>query len=71
MADKRLPRATSESQREARAKRDVDFFAERKAKEASNLEKTLRLRALRLAHEAATPKVEKPARKAKKAAGKK
>jgi hypothetical protein len=71
MADKRLPRVTSESQREARAKRDVDFFAERKVTEASNLEKTLRLRALRLAHEATAPKVLKPVRKAKKAAVKK
>ncbi len=70
MADKRLPRVTSESQREARVKRDVDFFAERKAKEAANHEKTLRLRALRLAHEATLPKVVKPARKGKKAAGK-
>jgi len=71
MAEKRPPRATSETQRAASAKRDADFFAERKAREAANLEKTMRLRALRLAHEATMPKVTKPARKAKKAAPKK
>ena len=33
-------------------KRDAEFFRERKAREAANQEKTSRLRALRLAHEA-------------------
>ncbi len=57
---------TSESQRSASDKRDTDFFAARKARDAENLEKTNRLRALRLAHEASLPpKPEKVVRKAK------
>ncbi len=43
-------------------KRDQAFFAERKAREAANLEKTKKLKALRLAHEATLPKVEKKVR---------
>jgi hypothetical protein len=44
------------SRRAADAQRDIDFFAEKKAQEAKNLAKTEKLRALRLAHEAANPK---------------
>jgi hypothetical protein len=69
MAEEQAPRKVSrnsEAQRSASAKRDADFFAERKAREAANLEKTLKLRALRLAHEATLPKVEKPKSRAKK-----
>ena len=43
---------SSTDRRAADAKRDVEFFAERKAKDASNLAKTEKLRAQRLAHEA-------------------
>jgi len=58
----------SKTQRDAMSKRDESFFAERKARDAANLEKTLRLRALRLAHEASQPpKPAKPAPRAKKA----
>lgn len=51
----RLRRATSKSdtRREADERRDQVFFAERKAREAANQEKTRRLREQRLAHEAA------------------
>jgi hypothetical protein len=57
----------SQSQRDAMSKRDETFFAERKARDAANQEKTMRLKALRLAHEATLPpKPVKPVR-AKKA----
>ncbi len=51
----RLKRVTSksDSRREADERRDQVFFAERKAKEAANQEKTRRLREQRIAHEAA------------------
>lgn len=58
----------SDAQRTANDKRDAAFFAERKARDAANLAKTLKLKALRLAHEAATPKPVAPVRKTKKAA---
>jgi hypothetical protein len=61
---------TGESQRTASAQRDAEFFAERRARDAANLEKTLKLRALRLAHEATLPpKAAKPARKSKAKSG--
>jgi len=65
MAGKKTSGTTGESQRTASAQRDAQFFAERKARESANLEKTLKLRAQRLAHEAAQPKVVKPVRKTK------
>ena len=56
--------------RAAETKRDEDFLAERKAHAAKNLEKTNRLRAQRLAHEATldapVKKPKKPAKKAQK-----
>lgn len=58
---------SSEAQRKATTKRDADFFAERRARDAANLEKTLRLKAQRLAHEATLPKAPPPKRRAKKA----
>ncbi len=58
---------SSDAQRTATSKRDADFFAERKSRDAANLEKTMRLRALRLAHEATLPKAPPPKRRAKKA----
>lgn len=42
-----------EDQRTATAKRDEQFFQERRAREAVNLKRTLELRAQRLAHQAA------------------
>lgn len=58
----------SDTHRTATAKRDALFFETRKATEAANLKRTLELRALRLAHEAANPPPPKPGRKS--AAGK-
>ena len=46
----------ADDRREADARRDILFFAERKAREATNQEKIRRLREQRLAHEAASPK---------------
>ncbi len=46
----------AENSRTATAKRDEAFLVERRLKEAANLKRTLELRALRLAHEAANPK---------------
>ncbi|MCC6913332.1 MAG: hypothetical protein IT566_06485 [Rhodospirillaceae bacterium] len=46
----------ADSARTATAKRDEAFLTERRLKEAANLKRTLELRALRLAHEAANPK---------------
>lgn len=66
MTNKRLSRVTASDQRTATEKRDAAFFAERKMRDAANLEKTLRLRALRLAHEASNPKPVKPVRQVKK-----
>lgn len=42
--------------RTATENRDIAFFAERRATQGANLKRTLELRALRLAHEAANPK---------------
>lgn len=66
----REKRATSkaDSRREADERRDQVFFAERRAREAANQEKTRRLREQRLAHEkamaqqAAAPPLKKPAK---------
>jgi hypothetical protein len=44
------------------------FLVERRRREADNLKRTMELRALRLAHEAANPVV-KPVRRKKAAAG--
>jgi hypothetical protein len=65
------PGLTPEERRTADDRRDAAFFTDRKAREAANLEKTLRLRAQRLAHEAAQPQPEKSPvkRKAAKSAG--
>lgn len=55
---------TGEARRAASEKHDEQFFTDRKAKEASNLEKTMRLKAQRLAHEATQPKApKKPTKK--------
>jgi hypothetical protein len=64
-ARKRAENAFSkaDNQRTATAKRDGAFFEERRAKEAANLKRTLELKALRLAHEAANPKPKPAARK--------
>lgn len=52
----------AEERRTASEKHDAQFFKDRKAKEAKNLELTLKLRAQRLAHQATLPKPEqKPA----------
>jgi hypothetical protein len=56
---------SADERRDASEKHDVQFFTDRKAKEVSNLELTLKLRAQRLAHEATLPKQPKPAPKAK------
>ena len=53
----------ADNQRTATAKRDGAFFEKRRAKEAANLKRTLELKALRLAHEAANPKPKPAARK--------
>jgi hypothetical protein len=53
---------SADERRDASEKHDAQFFTDRKAKEVSNLELTLKLRAQRLAHEATLPK---PAPKAK------
>lgn len=53
----------ADNARTATAKRDQVFFEERRAKEAANLKRTLELRALRLAHEAANPKPKSAGRK--------
>lgn len=55
----------SDKERNAASKRDNEVFAMRRAQDAANQAKTERLRALRLAHEAANPK---PAPKPKGAA---
>ncbi|MGE4064969.1 MAG: hypothetical protein AB7E79_16510 [Rhodospirillaceae bacterium] len=41
----------SDEQRTASARKDAAFFAERRAREAANLKRTLELRAQRLAHQ--------------------
>lgn len=56
---------SADERRDASEKHDAQFFTDRKAKEISNLELTLKLRAQRLAHEATLPKQPKPAIKAK------
>lgn len=45
--------ASPAEQRTASAKKDAAFFQQRRAVEAANLKRTLELRALRLAHQAA------------------
>lgn len=47
----------ADDSRTATAKRDAAFLEQRRTTEAANLKRTLELRALRLAHEAAHPKV--------------
>lgn len=59
--------ANADERRAAEDKRDAAIHAERKAQDVANQAKTERLRALRLAHEAALPKVEKAPKKARKA----
>ncbi len=59
-----------ENARTATAKRDEAFLTERRQKEAANLKRTLELRALRLAHEAANPKPRPTPRKRAQAAEK-
>lgn len=56
---------SADERRDASEKHDAQFFTDRKAKEVSNLELTLKLRAQRLAHEATLPKQAKPAAKSK------
>ena len=56
---------SADERRDASEKHDAQFFTDRKAKEVSNLELTLKLRAQRLAHEATLPKPAKPAAKSK------
>jgi hypothetical protein len=56
---------SADERRDASEKHDAQFFTDRKAKEVSNLELTLKLRAQRLAHEATLPKQPKLAPKAK------
>jgi hypothetical protein len=51
----------ADERRTASAKHDAQFFKDRKAKEARNLELTLKLRTQRLAHEATQP--EQPKRR--------
>ena len=65
---RKMPSRNAEAQRTANAQRDAAFFAERKARDAANLAKTVRLRAMRLAHEAVLAQMAPPARKTKKAA---
>lgn len=60
----------ADTARTATAKRDEAFLAERRLKEAANLKRTLELRALRLAHEAANPKPRPASRKRAQAAEK-
>lgn len=60
----------ADNARTATAKRDEAFLVERRLKEAANLKRTLELRALRLAHEAANPKPQPTSRKRKQAAEK-
>lgn len=48
--------AKTDETRTATAKRDAAFLEQRRVTEAANLKRTLELRALRLAHEAANPK---------------
>ncbi|MGE3333500.1 MAG: hypothetical protein AB7I36_07645 [Rhodospirillaceae bacterium] len=57
----------ADNARTATAKRDEAFLTERRQKEAANLKRTLELRALRLAHEAANPKPKPAPRKRAKA----
>ena len=52
----------------ASSRRDEEFLAERRRREAANLKKTLELRALRLAHQALNPPKPKVRRRAAKAA---
>ena len=47
----------ADSARTATARRDEAFLNERRTKEAANMKRTAELKALRLAHEAANPKV--------------
>ncbi len=47
---------SADDRRAASEKHDVQFFADRRAKEASNLQQTLKLRAQPLAHAANQPK---------------
>ena len=65
---RKVPSRNAEAQRAANAQRDATFFAERKTRDAANLAKPVRLRAMRLAHEAALAQMAPPARKTKKAA---
>ena len=60
----------ADNARTATAKRDEAFLTERRLKEAANLKRTLELRALRLAHEAANPKPKPVPRKRPPAAAK-
>lgn len=59
----------ADKERDAASRRDSEVFAMRKAQDAANQAKTERLRALRLAHEAANPKP-KPEPKAAKSGAK-
>jgi hypothetical protein len=52
---------SGDERRAASEKHDEQFFKDRKVTEARNLDLTLKLKAQRLAHEAAQPKVEKTA----------
>lgn len=62
--------AAAEERRNASAKHDAQFFKDRKAKEAKNLELTLKLKAERLAHQATLPKSEpEPTKKRPKKSG--
>lgn len=57
----------AEARRTASETHDEQFFKDRKAKEARNLELTLKLRGQRLAHQATLPKDPKPKTRAPKA----
>jgi hypothetical protein len=59
--NKRFPASRAPAaQRAAKTERhDAEFFQERKRREAANLEKTIRLRNLRLAKEAADKEAER------------
>lgn len=47
----------ADNARTATARRDEAFLNERRTKEAANMKRTAELKALRVAHEAANPKV--------------
>ena len=67
MRDKESPgRLRAEARRTASEKHDAQFFIDRKDKETRNLELNQKLKAQRLAHEAARPKVEGPVRATRK-----